>query len=339
MNPVSGLPFTLPFALPALSVAPVAAGLMAVAVAAVAYVVVLPLMAGERRAAQRLKTISVSASSAAVRGVSVNRREQVAKTLGEIDAKAKGAAKATLELKLARAGLAWTERTYWTVAAGCAAVLGLLLLTITGSPVAAAGGAFVGGFGLPGLMLRRLRLRRIAKFNKELPNAVDVVVRGIRTGIPIGDCFRMVSREAEEPVRSEFRTIIETQALGLSLGDSVSRLFERVPTAEVNFFAIVINIQQQSGGNLSEALSNLSRVLRERAKMRGKVQAMSMEAKASASIIACLPFGVAGITTLTSPDYISLLWTTDAGKLALVGSAIWMLLGVLTIKKMIAFDF
>ncbi|CAA2157495.1 hypothetical protein MBRA_02877 [Methylobacterium brachiatum] len=318
---------------------PLAAGLIGVAVAAVAYVAVLPLLGGQRRANRRLKAIGVTASGAAVRGVAVNRREQVAKTLSEIEAKAKNANKATLELKLARAGLSWTKRTFYTVSGGCGAVLGLLLFLITDSPVAAAGAAFAGGFGLPAWLLRHLRIRRIAKFNKELPNAVDVVVRGIRTGIPVGDCFRMVSREAEEPVRSEFRTVIETQAMGLSLGEAVSRLFERVPTAEVNFFAIVINIQQQSGGNLSEALNNLSVVLRDRAKMRGKVQAMSMEAKASASIIACLPFGVAGITTLTSPDYISLLWTTDVGTIALVGAAIWMSLGVFTIRKMIAFDF
>ena len=318
---------------------PLAAGLIGVAVAVVAYVAVLPLLGGQRRANRRLKAIGVTASGAAVRGVAVNRREQVAKTLSEIEAKAKNANKATLELKLARAGLSWTKRTFYTVSGGCGAVLGLLLFLITDSPVAAAGAAFAGGFGLPAWLLRHLRIRRIAKFNKELPNAVDVVVRGIRTGIPVGDCFRMVSREAEEPVRSEFRTVIETQAMGLSLGEAVSRLFERVPTAEVNFFAIVINIQQQSGGNLSEALNNLSVVLRDRAKMRGKVQAMSMEAKASASIIACLPFGVAGITTLTSPDYISLLWTTDVGTIALVGAAIWMSLGVFTIRKMIAFDF
>lgn len=318
---------------------PLAAGLIGVAVAAVAYVAVLPLLGGQRRANRRLKAIGVTASGAAVRGVAVNRREQVAKTLSEIEAKAKNANKATLELKLARAGLSWTKRTFYTISGGCGGVLGLLLFLITDSPVAAAGAAFAGGFGLPAWMLRHLRIRRIAKFNKELPNAVDVVVRGIRTGIPVGDCFRMVSREAEEPVRSEFRTVIETQAMGLSLGEAVSRLFERVPTAEVNFFAIVINIQQQSGGNLSEALNNLSVVLRDRAKMRGKVQAMSMEAKASASIIACLPFGVAGITTLTSPDYISLLWTTDVGTIALVGAAIWMSLGVFTIRKMIAFDF
>ena len=317
---------------------PIAAGLVFVTVLALGYVFLMPLLMGERRAAQRLKTISASVAGNASRGATVNRREQVAKTLGEIEAKAKGATKVTLELKIARAGLSWSERTYWMVSAGLAVVGGLLMLLVTASPIVGLGGAFVGGLGAPMFLLRHLRKRRIAKFTKELPNAVDVVVRGIRTGIPVGDCFRMVSREAEEPVRSEFRIVIETQALGLSLGESVSRLYERVPVQEVNFFAIVINIQQQSGGNLSEALSNLSRVLRERRKMAGKVQAMSMEAKSSAGIIAALPFVVAGITTLTSPDYISLLWTTDIGKLALLGSAIWMTFGILTIKKMIAFD-
>ena len=316
-----------------------AVGLVFVTALALGYVFLMPLLMGERRAAQRLRTISASATGNAIRGASVNRREQVAKTLGEIEAKAKGAAKVTLELKIARAGLAWSQRTYWMMSAGLAVAVGLLVLVVSANPVAGLGGAFVGGLGVPAFLLRHLRKRRIAKFLRELPNAVDVVVRGIRTGIPVGDCFRMVSREAEEPVRSEFRVIIETQTLGLSLGEAVSRLYERVPVQEVNFFAIVINIQQQSGGNLSEALSNLSRVLRERRKMAGKIQAMSMEAKSSAGIIAALPFVVAGITSLTSPDYISLLWTTDIGKLALLGSAIWMGLGILTIKKMIAFDF
>lgn len=317
---------------------PIVAGLIGIAVAALAYVAVVPLLDGDRRANKRLKAIGVSPTGAALRGVAVNRREQVAKTLSEIEAKAKDASKATIELKLARAGLDWTKQTFYLISAVSAGLSGLLIFVLTENPIAGAGAVFAGGFGLPAWLLRHLRLRRIAKFNAELPNAVDVVVRGIRTGIPVGDCFRMVSREAEEPVRSEFRTVVETQALGLSLADAVTRLFDRVPTPEVNFFVIVINIQQQSGGNLSEALNNLSTVLRDRAKMRGKIQAMSMEAKASASIIACLPFGVAGITALTSPDYISLLWTTDIGKIALVGAAIWMSIGVFTIRKMIAFD-
>lgn len=318
---------------------PLAVGLVVVAALALGYVFLMPLLAGERRATQRLRAVSASAAGNAIRGATINRREQVAKTLGEIEAKAKGATKATLDLKIARAGLSWSKRTYWIVSGSLGLLLGLLMLTITANPFAGLGGAFVGSLGVPMFLLRHLRRRRIARFTRELPNAVDVVVRGIRTGIPVGDCFRMVSREAEEPVRSEFRIIIETQALGLSLGEAVSRLYERVPVPEVNFFAIVINIQQQSGGNLSEALNNLSRVLRERRKMAGKVQAMSMEAKSSAGIIASLPFAVAGITSITSPDYISLLWTTDIGRLALLGSAVWMAFGILTIRKMIAFDF
>jgi tight adherence protein B len=316
---------------------PIAAGLIGIAVAAVAYVAVLPLFGDERRASKRLKSIGVSASGAAIRGVTVNRREQVAKTLNEIEAKSKGK-KVSLELKITRAGLTWSTRTYYVVSAILGAALGLAVFTLTENPFAALGGLFAGGVGLPIYLLSWLRKRRIAKFIKELPNAVDVIVRGIRSGIPVGDCFRIVSREAEEPVRGEFKNVVETQALGLSLNEAVGRLFERVPVPEVNFFVIVINIQAQSGGNLSEALGNLSRILRERRKMAGKVQAMSMEAKASGGIIAALPFVVTSITYLTSPDYISLLWTTDIGKMALAGSALWMSIGVFTMKKMINFD-
>ncbi|KAB1070648.1 type II secretion system F family protein [Methylobacterium planeticum] len=316
---------------------PLAAGLAAVAAGAVAYAVLLPLLSGERRAAQRLKAVSASVSASAARGVTVNRREQVAKTLNEIEAKAKGK-KVSLDLKITRAGLNWSTRTYYAVSALLGAALGFVIFALTENPVAGVGALFSGGIGLPLYLLGRLRKRRIAKFIKELPNAVDVIVRGIRSGIPVGDCFRIVSREAEEPVRSEFRNVVEAQALGLSLNEAVGRLFERVPVPEVNFFVIVINIQAQSGGNLSEALGNLSRILRERRKMAGKVQAMSMEAKASGGIIAALPFVVTAITYLSSPDYISLLWTTDIGRMALAGSAIWMMIGVFTMKKMINFD-
>lgn len=122
------------------------------------------------------------------------------------------------------------------------------------------------------------------------------------------------------------------------MSDAILRMYERVPVTDVNFFAVVIAIQAKSGGNLSEALGNLSRVLRERKKMVGKVQAMSMEAKASGVIIAALPFIVALMTYLSSPDYISLLWTTTVGKAALVVSAFWMSLGIFSMKKMITFD-
>jgi len=167
---------------------------------------------------------------------------------------------------------------------------------------------------------------------------MDVIVRGVRSGLPLGDCLRMIATEAQEPVRSEFRAIVESQALGISVGDSIAKLYERVPVAEANFFGIVIAIQQKAGGSLSEALGNLSKVFRERKKMKGKIGAMSMEAKASAAIIAALRFGVAIMTYLTSPDYISLLWTTQIGKVALGAAAVWMTIGVMVMKKMINFE-
>jgi tight adherence protein B len=315
---------------------PLSAGLAAVAAGAVAYVFLMPYLTGERRSAERRKAVSVVAAPG-TRAAIVSRREQVAKSLKEVEAKRNGT-KVTLELKIARAGLSWTRSQFYLISAVLALVAGAGAFVITGSPMVAAGAVFAGGFGLPLWILTFLRKRRIAAFIKELPTAIDIITRGVRAGIPVGDCFRIISREAEEPIRSEFRLVVEAQTLGLSLGEALVKMYERVPVSDVNFFGIVISIQAKSGGNLSEALANLSRVLRERKKMAGKIQAMSMEAKASGGIIAALPFVVATLTYLTSPDYISLLWRTDIGKLALLGSAIWMSIGVFTMKKMINFD-
>jgi tight adherence protein B len=176
------------------------------------------------------------------------------------------------------------------------------------------------------------------KFLLEFPGAIDVIVRGIKAGLPLGDCLRIVASEMAEPVRGEFRQIIEAQSIGLSLPEAVARITERVPVSEANFFAIVINIQQKSGGNLSEALGNLSAVLRDRKLMKAKVAAMSSEAKASAGIIGALPFIVTLLVYLSSPGYISLLWTTSTGEFVLGCAAFWMMIGIVTIKKMVNFD-
>lgn len=311
-------------------------GLAAITAAGVAYAVLAPYLSMENRAAQRRKAVSV-VTTAGGRVTAVNRREQVAKSLKEIEAKKPGA-KVTLELKIARAGLDWSKQKFYAISGVMAVCFGTIILVVTANLLIAALALFVGGVGLPLWMLAFLRKRRIARFITELPTAIDIITRGIRSGIPLGDCFRIISREAEEPIRSEFRQVVEAQTLGLSLGEAMVKMYERVPVADVNFFAIVISIQATSGGNLSEALGNLSRVLRERKKMAGKVQAMSMEAKASGGIIAALPFVVAVLAYLASPAYISLLWTTDLGKLALVASAVWMSIGVFTMKKMISFD-
>ena len=171
-----------------------------------------------------------------------------------------------------------------------AVVVALLLLYVTGNILYLVPGLAIGGFGLPNWVLSFRKKRRIAKFINEFPNAIDVIIRGIKAGLPLGDCLRVIANEAEEPLKSEFRYIVEAQTMGLSAGEAVERIVERVPVADANFFSIVINIQQKSGGNLSEALGNLSRVLRDRKKMKQKIKAMSSEAKASAGIIGSLPF-------------------------------------------------
>ncbi len=152
--------------------------------------------------------------------------------------------------------------------------------------------AFAAGFGFPRWLLNFLKKRRENKFLHDFPDAVDVIVRGIKAGLPLLDCLKIIANEASEPVKSEFRAIVETQTIGMPIGEACGKLYERMPLPEANFFGIVIGIQQKAGGNLSEALGNLSRVLRDRKSMKGKIQAMSMEAKASAVIIAALPFSV-----------------------------------------------
>jgi tight adherence protein B len=223
--------------------------------------------------------------------------------------------------------------------AAAAATLGFAVFVVSGNMLGTLGALFVGGLGLPRWLLGYRKKRRLNRFTLELPNAVDVIVRGIRSGLPLGDCLRIVASEAQEPLRSEFRIIVESQAIGMTVGEAVAKLPERVPIAEANFFAIVIGIQQKSGGNLSEALGNLSKVLRDRRKMGDKIKAMSSEAKASAGIIGCLPFIVALMTYLSSPEYISLLWTTQAGKIALMAGGFWMSCGIFVMKKMISFKF
>ena len=317
-----------------------AVGLASLAAGGIAYVFIYPLLSGEARAEKRQKALTARGPERrADRNAAGSRRDQVAQTLKDLETKDKARHKVKIEDRIAQAGLTWTKKRFFIVSGVGGLIVGLMLVAVTGAPLMGLAGLFVGGFGLPRWVLTYLKNRRIKRFTEELPNAMDVIVRGIRSGLPLADCLRIIANEAQEPLRTEFRTIIEAQSLGITIGDAVAKLYERVPVAEANFFGIVIGIQQKSGGNLSEALSNLSKVLRDRRKMRGKITAMSMEAKASAGIIACLPFVVAILTYLSSPSYIELLWITNAGKVALVCSAIWMSIGIGIMKKMISFDF
>jgi tight adherence protein B len=314
--------------------------LAATAVGGLAWVFIYPMLSGERHAAARREQIAKPEPAArrADNKTQKSRREQVEGSLKEIEARAREN-KVTLSSRLMQAGLGWTTQKFWIFSGVLGLIGAVVAFVVSGSLPGTVGMGFAFGFGVPRWMLAFLKKRREKAFLAALPDAVDVIVRGIKAGLPLFESIKVVAADAPEPLRSEFNAIIETQAIGMPLGDACSRLYERMPVPEANFFGIVIAIQQKSGGNLSEALGNLSKVLRDRKKMAEKIQAMSMEAKASAGIIGALPPIVMILVYLTTPDYISLLWTDPMGQLMLVGCVIWMSIGVMVMKKMINFDF
>ena len=314
--------------------------LAATTLGGLAWVFVYPLLSGERKADHRRASIAKAEPVARqVDRGQRSRREQVEGSLREIEARSQKQKKIALGTRLTQAGLTWSPQKFMIISGVLAAVCFAIAMLVGGGPLAGIGLAFAGGFGLPRWALSFLKNRREKKFLRALPDAVDVIVRGIKAGLPLFNSIKVVAADAPEPLKSEFLAIIETQAIGMPLGEACARLFERMPVPEANFFGIVIAIQQKSGGNLSEALGNLSKVLRDRRKMAEKIQAMSMEAKASAGIIGSLPPIVMLLVYLSTPDYISLLWTHPTGQLMLCGCVIWMSIGVLVMKKMINFDF
>jgi tight adherence protein B len=315
--------------------------LVAGSVAGIAWAL-LPYLTGEIRAERRQE--GIAAREAGIRHTgrprdALSRRSQVAESMKELEARQKKRKNLSMSLRLAQAGLTMSKQRFFILSAIAAAALGFGVFIVSGNYLLGALALFVGGFGVPRWILSHLRKRRQEKFLEEFPNAIDVIVRGVKAGLPLGDSMRVVSTEAQEPVRSEFKEIMQEQSVGVPFGDATAKLFDRVGVPEANFFAIVIAIQQKSGGSLADTLGNLSKVVRERRKMKAKITAVSMEAKASASIIGSLPIIVMGLVWLTSPNYIELLWTHDLGRIMMAGSAFWMMCGVLVMRKMINFDF
>nr|WP_298100132.1 type II secretion system F family protein [uncultured Shinella sp.] len=269
------------------------------------------------------------------------RRKSVQDSLKDLEKKQQEQTKrvaTTLKAKLTQAGLSTTVSRFYVYSAIFGLFAFVLALVSSGALLIALGVAVIAALGMPRWFVGFMIKRRLKKFLAELPNALDVMVRSIKSGLPLTDALRLIAAEGQEPVRTEFRKIVEAQQVGLSVPEACARMFTSIPLQEVNFFAIVIAIQSQAGGNLSEALGNLSRVLRERRKMRDKVSALSMEAKASAGIIGSLPFIVTLLIYLTSPDYIMILFTDPRGNMILGCGLAWMSIGILMMRKMINFD-
>ncbi len=266
------------------------------------------------------------------------RRKQVAETLKELERKAaQQKVRLTVKQMIEQAGLTLPVSRFWIISAVVAVLVAFMTYLKVGSPLIAAGAGFAAGMGLPRWVVLFLRARRQKSFLVEFANAIDIIVRGVKSGLPLNDCLRVIGQESPDPVGGEFRLMLENLRVGITLEDALKRFYDRMPVPEVNFFQIVLSIQQKAGGNLSEALGNLSGVLRDRKRLQGKIKALSSEAKSSATIIGALPVVMLGLVYSTSPDYIMPLFTERAGNLILIGCALWMGLGILVMKKMISF--
>ena len=323
-------------------------GLAALSAGALGYGVLYTRIEGDRKAVSRVNRVKAAetdrskATAARDRLNEVNkRRKSVQDSLKTLEEKNKENDRRNspgLKDRIAQAGLGISLKQFFIFSFIFGFVAAFLAFVAYGNLLVAVGVMIIFGAGLPRWIIGFLRNRRMKAFLTEFPNALDIMVRSIKSGLPLNDAIRMIASEGQEPVRTEFKRVVEAQQMGLSVPDACARLYTRIPLSEANFFAIVIAIQAQAGGNLSEALGNLSKVLRERKKMKGKINAMSMEAKASAAIIGALPFIVATLVYITSPEYITILFTDTRGHLILGASAIWMSIGIMVMRNMINFD-
>ena len=272
------------------------------------------------------------------------RRKQIEESLKELEEQEKERKKKlTLAIRLKRAGLNVNEKQFYAYSIIFGVILGLgvfVMLGETAEPLKGilSGGAFiVGMLGLPRWYISFLATRRQNKFLNDFPDAIDIMVRGLRSGLPVTDAMKVISTEIPAPVGPEFIEVVNGQKIGIPVDQGVERMYERMPLPEVNFLSIVISIQKQTGGNLSETLNNLSRVLRDRKKMKAKIKAISQEAKSSAAIIGALPFVIMGGMQLLNPGYLDPLWNTKTGNILVGFSAVWMTTGILIMRKMINF--
>jgi tight adherence protein B len=286
---------------------------------------------GAGRAAERVRAKAAAADPTA-------RRKQILKSLKEQDRQNR---KASLSLgaRLVQAGLPNNVPGFW-IASGVtgAVVLGLTYL-LTQKGIVAFGVGFAAAFGLPQWVVSALGQRRIKKFSESFSDAIDVIVRGIKSGLPVHDALKIIGKESAEPLAGEFVRLVENIGMGMTIDQALEKMYERMPTPELRFFTIVLTIQAKTGGNLSEALGNLSHVLRARKLMREKIKALSSEAIASAVIIGALPPGVMMLIMVTTPAYMAKMFSDPRGNVMLIGGGFWMLLGIWVMRKMINFKF
>ena len=299
---------------------------------------------GDEKTQKRVAAVAKPEGKARGRGATpqqdaAQKRKNVAVMLKDVEKnRAAKKEKPTMRRRLEQAGFPKASpKSFWMLCGIAALVAAGAAILFHQKPLVIVLAVFAFGLGLPRWVLGFLAARRKKKFTEHFANAIDVIVRSVKSGLPANEALRIVAREAPNPVGSEFYNLVESLKVGVTMEQGLKRMMESMPTAEVGFFAIVMTIQGKSGGNLSEALGNLAAVLRDRKRLRGKIKAMSSEAKASAMIIGSLPVAVMGLVYLTTPNYIMKLFTEKAGNLMLAVCVIWMSVGITVMRKMINF--
>jgi len=243
-----------------------------------------------------------------------------------------------LALRLQRTGKPWTVSQYIYLSLGLVLIVGLVLYLQTGAALLAVIGGLMVGAGLPHMLVNFFIKRRTANFTAKFPDAIDLLVRGLRSGLPVTETLAVVAQEIEGPVGIEFRGIIERIKIGRSMEDSMQVSADRLNLPEFNFFVITLAIQRETGGNLAETLSNLSDVLRKRSQMKLKIKAMSSESKASAYIVGSLPFLVFFMIWFINPSYIGAFFIDERLMVIGLGGLGWMGIGVFIMAKMVSFE-
>lgn len=243
-----------------------------------------------------------------------------------------------LQVRLNRTGKNWTISQYLYSSVGIALAITVIVFLRSGAPLLSLGiGALVGA-GIPHMVVGHFIKRRINQFNAKFPDAIELLVRGLRSGLPVTETLSVVAQEVPGPVGEEFKAVVERIKIGRTMEESLQETADRLGTPEFQFFVITLAIQRETGGNLAETLSNLADVLRKRAQMKLKIRAMSSESKASAYIVGALPFIVFGMIWWINPSYIGGFFTDERLIVTGLGGMVWMSIGAFIMAKMVSFE-
>ena len=316
-------------------------GLLAIGAILVVGMLMLALSgpSADKASVRRLKDLTMRHSDSAANAVEAQMRKAIAsrkpraaregEKLSRID---------ILTNRLAATGKTWTVKQYVIASCGIAVVLALIIFVKMSSPFLALAIGGMAGFGIPHLVVGMSVSKRLGKFTGNFPDAIELLVRGLRSGLPVTETLGVVAREISGPVGEEFKSITERIRIGRTMDEALEESAKKLNMAEFNFFCITLAIQRETGGNLAETLSNLSDVLRKRAQMKLKIKAMSAESKYSAYIVGALPFMVTIMIMYVNPGYLAGFLTDDRLIITGLGGAVWMSLGAFIMYKMVNFE-